>query len=260
MKNYDSEKIHCWFIDLAYSSPHLTSLIMPRDQCDFPDTSIDIYHNPLNLNTECTTDVLQDLFKDDILVGIKHFDLENIESCHINLPQEITIEQLLSKGFIPSRQEIKKALKREEDNDELFYFLTYKGGNIWESVFKPKWNQYTTRRTGYGENDDLLQIIDCADIEIGRKIISLQYLLSFDNEYTHYSVSDTEEWKEFTPWQVLYWKVISRGYSISYQTKNIEVDKSNISKELRQEIVKAREFLTNNWNWYKRDYFDDWLI
>jgi hypothetical protein len=54
--------------------------------------------------------------------------------------------------------------------------------------------------------------------------------------------------------------VISRGYSISYQTKNIEVDKSNISKELRQEIVKAREFLTNNWNWYKRDYFDDWLI
>jgi hypothetical protein len=130
MKNYDSEKIHCWFIDLAYSSPHLTSLIMPRDQCDFPDTSIDIYHNPLNLNTECTTDVLQDLFKDDILVGIKHFDLENIESCHINLPQEITIEQLLSKGFIPSRQEIKKALKREEDNDELFYFLTYNGISI----------------------------------------------------------------------------------------------------------------------------------
>jgi hypothetical protein len=260
MKNYDNEKIYYWFIDLASHNPHLTGLIMPRDQCDVPDAPIDIYHNPLDLTTECTIDALQDLFKDDILSGIKLFDLDEIEERYTNWPQQFTMNQLLLKSFIPSRQEIKNALTHQEDGDDrLSYFLTHKGGNIWESVFEPKWNQYFTQRTGE-ENDNLLQIIDCADINIGKKIISLQYLLSFDDEYTHYSVPDTERSEEFAPWQVLYWKVIPKGYSISYQTKNIEVDKSNVSKELRQEILKAKEFRDNNWNWYTRDYFDDWLM
>jgi hypothetical protein len=248
-----NEEIYYWFINQASTSPHMTCLITPYDRYDIPRTKINIYCDPLNLSTRQSVDILNNLFESGVILGINSSDLDDIESSYDNSPHKPELEELIGKSFVPSRQKIKKAIDHEENGDRLFYFLTFKGGKLWESIFKPKWNQYLRRRS-----DGINHIIDCANLDIGQKLISIEYLLSFDDENTYYSLTDTEIWETFTPWQVLYWKTYSVGYSVRYQTKHIEVNKSNESKELREEIRQAQEWLTNNWNWCTREYFDNW--
>lgn len=250
------EKIYYWFINQANTSPHMIGLITPYDQYDSPNANINIYCTPLYLSTDRTADVLLELFENELILGIKSSERDNVWETYLNSPHRPKMEELIAKSFIPSYQEIKKALKQEESDDELFYFLTPKGGELWEAIFQPKWNQYL-RRSG----DGITRLIDCADPDVGKKLISLEYLLSFDRENVHCSIPGTEIWETITPWQVLYWKTLPVGYSVSYQSKHIEVNKSAVeSKELREEIKQADEWLTDICNWYAKDYFDEWLL
>lgn len=231
------EKIYYWFINQASLLPHLIGLITPYDQYDFPSANINIYCTPLYLSTDRTADVLLELFENELILGIKSSERDEVLETYVNSLHRPKMEELIAKSFIPSYQEIKKALKQEESDDELFYFLTPKGGELWESIFKPKWNQYLRRR-----GDGITCVIDCVDTDVGKKLISLEYLLSLDCENIYYSIPSTEIWETITPWQVLYWKTLTVGYSVSYQSKRIEVNKSIVeSKELREEIKQADE-------------------
>ncbi len=249
------EKIYHWFINQASTSPHMVALITPYERYDVPNANLNIYCTPSYLSTDKIAEVLLYLFENELLLGIKSLDKDDIWENYVNSPHKPKIEELIAKSFIPSYQDIKKALKQEESSNELFYFLTPEGGELWESIFKPKWNQYLTRR-----GDRITHIIDCVDPDVGKKLISLEYLLSFDNKKVYDFIPGTEIGETIMPWQVLYWKIIPVGYSLSYQTKRIKVDKNTVeSKELKEEIKQADEWLINICNWYEKDYFDEWL-
>jgi hypothetical protein len=259
------EKIHYWFVERANIKPHMVALITPYDRYDTPRTKINLNDDPFNLNTQQSIDILMDLFKQEFLLGIKSGDLYNLDENSINLPHQPQINKLLSKSFIPSREEVRKAIEGEEvdklqldcfSGRRLFYFLTPKGGELWESVFKPNWDWYFTR---WSTGDS--SVINCTSSNIIEKLLSIQHLLSYHREkYSRYLVPDTEIWQTLTPWQALYWKNLPTGYSISYQTELIEIDERiNKSQEFREERRKADEWFRYVQNWYQKDYFDDWL-
>jgi hypothetical protein len=264
-RNNSDDKIYYWFIERANTSPHMVALITPYDQYDTPRNRIDLDCDPLNLNTKQSINILMDLFEDGTLLGIKSGDLDNMKRDYINLSYQPKMEELLSKSFIPSREEVRRAIENEEiDENEsnrftgkhLFYFLTPKGGELWESVFKPKWDWYFTRWS-MGDSS----VINCTNITTIEKLLSIQHLLSYHGDkYSRYLVSGTEAWQTLTPWQALYWKTLPAGYSISFQTKLIEIDeRTNKSQEFREEIRQADEWFKHVQNWYQKDYFDDWL-
>lgn len=264
------KKIDYWFLNFVKDFPNPFSLIITYDRCqELYDNrykalynDIDIFRVPSTLNTNQIAEIVYGMFQDELISAITSTDLEELESLHTTSITDPNIDQLLTRSFKPSFREIRIALESEETlagqeydrKETLYYFLTLQGGELWESIFKPKWNQYLTRR-GNGIN----QIIDCVDPTVAQKLISIEYLISFDNENTYYYIPGTEIWETLSPWQVLYWKTLPIGYSVSYQTKQIEVDKSTESKELREEIRQAEEWLIDNWNWCTREYFDDWL-
>lgn len=265
IRRSDDEKIYYWFIDRASRDPHMVALITPYDRYDTPRSTINLDYDPFNLNTKQSIDILMELFEDEILLGIKSGDRDNINENHINSSHEPKIKELLSKSFMPSREEVRKAIEHEGiDNtnsdrfsdEELYYFLTPKGGELWESVFKPKWDWYFTR---WSTGDS--SVINCTSSNIIEKLLSIQHLLSYHREkYSRYLVPDTEIWQTLTPWQTLYWKTLCTGYSISYQTKLTEIDEhKNKSQEFREEIRQADEWFRSIQNWYQKDYFNDWL-
>jgi hypothetical protein len=260
--NEIDDKICHWFLNQAVFFPHLVSLITPLDRYDVPSTKINIYCTPFNLSTDQSVNVLQGLFESGLLLGIRGSDSYEVELAYQNSPHKPTMEEMISKSFIPSHKEIRKALMQEEDENgnELYYFLTQKGGELWESVFKPNWELYLTRRSRDSESSsrDIIHVIDCKNLIIGRKLILVDSLLSLDEENSFRPIPNTEEVEIITPWQTLYWQTLPVGYSISYQSQLIDKNSYEIS-ELKEEIKEASEWLDNIWRWCRKDYFDDWL-
>jgi hypothetical protein len=240
-------KIHYWLMDKANTYPYFMALIH-YDVTDHSDIPTVIASIRSHLTTEVITDIFRDLFSNNYLLGIKSSDLEEIELGYINSPNKPPLEELILKGFRPSDREIKNALNREQkEGDELYYFLTSKGGCLWESIFKPKWNQYLQRRTSY---DNRFSLIYCADLNIGEKLLlvdDLRELDRNDNDIIQ-SIPETKKWESFSPWQVVYWKVLPVGYVISYESERIE--NTNQAEELLEEIEKAHEWLIDICNWY----------
>jgi hypothetical protein len=265
-RSNNGQEIYYWFIDRASRDPHMVALITPYDRYDTPRTRINLDDDPCNLNTQQSIDILMDLFRQEFLLGIRSGDIDDIQALYNNSPHALKIEELVAKSFIPSHEEVRKAIENEEldatelDNcftgKELYYFLTPKGGELWESVFKPKWDWYFTR---WSTGDS--SVINCTSSNIIEKLLSIQHLLSYHREkYSRYLVPDTEIWQTLTPWQALYWKTLPISYSISYQTELIEIDeRTNKSQEFREEVRQADEWFRSVQNWYQKDYFNDWL-
>jgi hypothetical protein len=252
-------KVYYWLIDRANASPYLMSLVPYHTIYTSyqPQTPIDPKCSLLNLSEDRMTDIFLDLFRDNYLLGIKLSDLDDIEVTDPN-SHDSNIEQMAAKSFMPSRQEIKKALNQEEEaSDHLCYFMTLKGGEVWESIFKPKWNQYFKRSSDFNNETDLIY---CVDLEIGKKLISVDNLRVLDDERIFQSIPDTETWESITPWQVLYWKTLPVGYLISYKSKYVEKENIKKSKGLRKKIRKADEWLINTCKWYEIEYFNEWLM
>lgn len=259
------EKTHYWFVDRACRIPHMVSLISPYDQYDTPRTKIELDYDPFNLNTQQSIDILMSLFERGFLLGIMSGDLDEVDDLYINSLHAPTTKELSVKGFIPSREEVRKSIEHKEvDSSQsdcftgkrLFYFLTPKGGQLWESIFKPKWNLY---RTAWRTGD--FNIINCTNINTIKKLISIQHFINYKPDRCSLSLpSGTEVWQELTPWQGLYWKSFPTAYSVSFQTSFVETDEhKKESEQFMKEMRKANEWYKHSLKWYQKNYFDDWL-
>lgn len=264
-------KIDYWFIDSAIGIPQTFHGIIPYDR----DFRAHRDRTPGILTTNQIVEVMYHLFQDGLLSAITPTDYQLLDSEHIN--------NLSAKSFSPSRQEIKAALYREEnlsgdssfepefEEDDLIYFVTKQGGELWESVSQPKWNQYFRRNNNEWEFLsteiwDLYisrksRIICGADREIIKKIISIEHLLKYP-QFIRYpiAIAGTEIWQTFTPWYPVYWKTLPCGYLVSYQVELVEVDEkiesANESPELIEQIQQAEEWFWDITDWW-RDYYTE---
>ncbi len=249
-----------WFLELVVQSPVSFLTIIPYDQCIVPDD----YQTPSNLTTNQIVDILFRLFQDGYLLAITPADLDSLDTHLIN--------DLLTKAFIPSHEQIKTALDRENFRDyelykklcssDLYFFLTEKGGKQWESWAKPKWNQFFRRCILDWEsvsenlwNNSIpphRSIISCSSQEIGEKIIAIEHLLDYPQSVRYY-IENSAIWKKFTPWHPTYWKTLPCGYVVSYQIERVEVNNCiDESQELTEEKIQAREWYQKIVNWYTR--------
>lgn len=249
-----------WFLDFVVNFPVIFRLIKPYDQCIVLDPDI----TPYNLTTNQIVDILFHLFQNSYLLAITPADLDSLDIPLIN--------ELLTKAFTPSRSQIKAALKQGEfskkeryseyyEND-LYFFLTEKGGKQWESWAKPKWNQFfrrcildwesvseNLRNNSISSNGRILR---CANREIGEKIIAIQHLLDYP-QFVPYYIENSAIWEKITPWHPIYWKTLPCGYVVSYQVEIVEIDNCiDESQELTEEKIQAREWYQKIVNWYTR--------
>ena len=65
-------------------------------------------------NTENVAEALLDLFENELLLGIKSSDEDDIWEIHPISPHKPKMEKFIAKSFIPSYQELIKALKHKE--------------------------------------------------------------------------------------------------------------------------------------------------
>lgn len=251
--------IDYWFLDSAKIIPTSFSWIIPDDEYEVTD----FYRTPPNLTTKQIIEIMHRLFQDGILLAINAIDLASLDTS--------LIDNLSTKAFIPSRQEIKAALIQEEKESEnisleledtekdLFYFLTAegpsaqapsfhggvpltkRGGELWESIAKNIWN------SSIPPNGNL---ICCANLEIGKRIITCENL--FDNyQYNVYLIENSIVYKKFSHWYPSYWKTLSYGYVISYRVELKEVDKNfNKSQKFIEEKNYVYEWFKDITNWY----------
>ncbi len=178
-----------WFLDIAVEEVIGFGWIVPDDQYG----CIAIDRAPLELTIDEIADILHSLFQKGDLMAVSAEDFDDLRQ--------------IKGGFIPSLVEIKAAL-REEIN--LGYYLTLKGGEQWESVSKPKWNQYF--HWGYN-------VLMCADRAIGERLLAEHDLL-FADELDSYIILETSMWEEVVPWQATYWKNLPIGYRVHFQSQS----------------------------------------
>ena len=260
-------KLDYWFLDLAIEIPAPFSLIIPYHRSGV----LDIYRTPLDLTLDQIIEAMHRLFQDGYLLAITPMNLRSLDIPLIN--------NLSVKGFIPSRRAIEAAFQQEENScteedlyqefrdGNLFYFLTKKGGALWETLSKPKWNQFFRRGSFEWEfipksiqNQSLYlnsNTIWCSDRDIGTQIIKIEHLLDYP-EYVPYPIAGTEKWETITPWYPTYWKTLSSGCVVSYQVECIELDKNveylNESQDFINQRRNAREWYKNITSWYTNYY------
>jgi hypothetical protein len=258
-------EFYFWFLDLALYLPVSFLTIRPYDQCFVPDD----YQTPSDLTTSQITDILFDLFHNDFLLAITPADLDTLNTHLLN--------ELLTKAFIPSREQIEAALDRKNFSDEqrqgkyfekdLYFFLTKKGGESWEFKSKPQWSQFFRRCILNWEfvskafkNNSIPpngSTICCAEREIGEKIIATKHLFNRD-QLIVCPIEKSIIWETFTPWYPTYWKNLSCGYAVSYQAELVEVgenvENTNESQELIEEIKQSEEWYKNLTTWYMKPH------
>lgn len=238
------DKIDYWFLDTAIEELIGFSWIVPDEK--YGDLTINRAPLPLSMNE--IVEVLHRLFQEENLFAIKADDLfevyeiNNLAECH-NL--------LVNKGFIPNRKQIELALKEEEP---LTYFLTKKGGELWESVSYPQWDKYIILRSGSG-----YQTLSCSNYNLAKKLLEIQHLLD-QGGYYYSPVIETIKWETFTPWYPTYWKTLPTGYKVFYEVTHIDIDPDvdtieNDSNELIEDRQKAEELFYNVCNCWYTNYF-----
>ena len=252
--------IDCWFLDLAASFPVTLRLIKPYDQCIFYDPRL----TPPNLTTNQIIDILCRLFQNRLLLAITPATFDSLDITLIN--------NLLTKAFIPSREQIKAGLTqggfssiRKEDDEyfenNLYFFLTEKGGKQWEYWCQPKWNQFFLRCINSWDsvsekfhNNSISphgRVISCANREVGEKIIAVKHLLEYPQPIIPQYIENSAIWEKFTPWHPTYWKTLPCGYAVSYQSELVQIDENyHKTEELTEEKKQAREWYKNITNWY----------
>lgn len=253
MSEFDS-----WFLGLAVESPISFQVIIPYDQCIVPDD----YQTPSNLTTSQMVNILFRLFQNDFLLAITPADLDLLDN-HL-------IDRLLTKAFIPSCKQIKSALDRENFSEEkrqgeyfekdLYFFLTKKGGETWESLSKPNWDKYFRRcilnwesvseNTQNNATPPNGSIICCANKKTGEKVIAIEHLLEYSQFIPQY-IKNSAIWEKFAPWHPTYWKTLPYGCAVSYQSELVEIDENYYeTEESTEEKKQAREWYKNITNWY----------
>jgi hypothetical protein len=199
-------------------------------------------------NSTCSTineiaESLYRLFQEGYLLAIYSSDLSEV---YTDASDSFDADILLSQGFTPSFLQINSALKQEEN---LFYFLTSKGGKLWESVSYPKWDQYYFS-AGNGQK----HLLQCHSRKLAEELLKIQHLLDFGRSY-HVPIIETVKWNFLTPWQPTYWKTLSSGYEINYQVTCIDVDMiENEDKELMERRKQAEKWVKDKKKWYTKRF------
>jgi hypothetical protein len=235
------DRIDYWFLDSAIEEIVGFGWIIPDEKYG----NLAINRTPLSLGIDEIADVLHRLFQEEILLAINPTDLHKINT-------QIECDSILStKGFAPLHKEIKAALKQEES---LAYFLTKKGGELWESVSHPQWDKYISWLMG-----DENQILRCGNTNLAKKLLKIEHLLDAGGSF-YSPIITTIEWKVFTPWYPNYWKQLTCGYEISYQVNCIDIDDEDENNDCKliEEKEKAEKFIydiRNNWyiNYFKKN-------
>ena len=117
------KKIDYWFLDFVAFFPNPLSLIIPHNEWEKPDFNTD--RNPANLDMDQLVEALYPLFQDGFLLAITGADIDSISE------DKNTLNELLSFGFIPSREQIRYGIYRKENSaptefaeeEPIYYFF-----------------------------------------------------------------------------------------------------------------------------------------
>ncbi|NET91536.1 MAG: hypothetical protein F6K45_26255 [Kamptonema sp. SIO1D9] len=243
-------KVDYWFLDTAIGIPISFDWIIPYEEYEI----YDLARTPFDLTTKQIVEVMDRLFQDELILAITHQDLHSL-----NIP---LIENLLTKGFRPSFVEIEAELERKENlfgfdlspkiEQDLYYFLTPKGGELWESVSHPKWEQYFHRghpieslpKHYFRESNDNTTncVLWCTNREIGTKFVEIEEFLEAPaSEYNFSCINNSQIWEKITPWHPTYWKTLSSGYVVTYQVQRTKIEGNIESSQENKELVEKRE-------------------
>jgi hypothetical protein len=237
-----------WFLDSAIENVIGFSWIVPNKMGD-----IGINLEPLNISIYEMAKTMQHLFDEGNMLAIKPIDLNYL---YFEQKEVLNITLLSKKGFIPSFSQIEHALKQQEVGiyvaEELYYFLTVKGGDLWEYFSRPRWNMYI------GHAMQLTGDIEITSINPNmiKKFLELYHLFNYDSCNVYSPVLDTQKWAEVIPFQYSYWKSLAMGYKVSCKITSEEVDRESTNKN-RELLNQRRE--ANNWyrstmKWYANYY------
>jgi hypothetical protein len=229
-------KIDYWFLDAALTEIISFNWIVPDNK--YGEKLI--IDSSISLGITEIAESLNRLFQNGNLLAISPSDLNRV---YADSAEEYgTNNTLPSRGFIPSYSQIELALKQEEN---LFYFLTVQGGELWESVSHPKWNQYY-----FSAGNEYEHILRCHSHKMAEKLLKIQYLVDFGRCY-HSPIVETIERTLFTPWQATYWKKFPLGYEINYKVTSIDVDDTEDENDLLTEKRReAEKWVRDTNNWY----------
>jgi hypothetical protein len=240
------DKIDYWFLDTAVEELIGFSWIVP-----YKNYGLSINRRPLDLNINEITKAIHHLIKKELLAVITSVDREKLsKECH-EKNSYLTTDLLIAKSFIPSQEQIRLALNKQE---HFFYFLTKQGGKEWESVSFPKWNQY---HYYYTEEDE--SIIYCTDLSLAREIMQIEHLLDFNGCHIE-PILATERWEIETPWYPTYWKRLPFVYIERHQVKCTYFDEGIENINEAQEIIDKREQARkwyNSMNHWHTNYFEE---
>jgi hypothetical protein len=191
--------------------------------------------------------------------------------------ENLLLNHLIEKSFIPSCEYIKSFfsfrndmidwLNRHSDNSgqaifeeiSISYFLTEKGGVLWENNFQPNWNNYhrrCTRRWDYNlpESPDLWRpiwperdVLWGADRSMLERLLENTRLFHYFKPYNSFPVSNSDEevWKELRPWHPVYWKTLPVGYGVSIKpvkSEDVEGGFVEITPEFESRLKEAQEW------------------
>jgi hypothetical protein len=104
---------------------------------------------------------------------------------------------------------------------EWYVALTELGGQEWERVFQPKWENYVSINCSLLHDAPLSKVV----IECGNKELILDVTKTLISKIVTDSVSDIEI---LQPWWPVYWKSISCGYMISFIMKEESIDELSL--------------------------------
>jgi hypothetical protein len=230
------DTIDYWFLESAVEDIIGFSWIVPDETGD-----IGINRESLNISIHDMAKVMQRLFQDGNMLAINSADLNFL---YFEQKEILNIDLLSEKGFVPSLKQIKSALKQQNlqgiyADEELYYFLSAKGGDLWEYFSHPEWKKHINYKIQATDIE-----ISGVDLDIITKFLELYHLFSYDSQNIYHLLLDTQIWNEITPFQCVYWKSFSLGYKVSCQIRSEKVDRESIASN--KKLLNQRKE-ANNW-------------
>jgi hypothetical protein len=144
------------------------------------------------------------------------------------MSREEILELLVSlnkSGFICFYSQsllVRTIITKVSDLDyEWYVALTELGGQEWERVFQPNWENYVSINCSLLHDVPLSKVV----IECGNKELILDVTKTLISKIVTDTVSDIEI---LQPWRPVYWKSISCGYMISFVMKEESIDELSL--------------------------------
>ncbi|MCG7984767.1 MAG: hypothetical protein JAY90_18695 [Candidatus Thiodiazotropha lotti] len=146
---------------------------------------------------------------------------ENLNREPLGIDRELLINELVylcEAGLVTLREcselEAKKCIN---ENEQIVVSMTNRGGEQWESVFKPNWKNYTNIVCELLEEEPHVKV----DLECGDRAIIRNMILDIGEDVF---IEPIGEILKIQPWHPVYWKTLSNGYSVSFKMFEDYVD------------------------------------